>query len=71
MEAFSISPVKASHQTATPQGPRGLGDVFAALLLEATFRRDARPADLASLETPPSGAAPRRSSSAFDGLPEG
>ena len=44
MEAFSILPVKASHQTAetqgTPQGPRGLGDIFAALLLEATVRLD-------------------------------
>ncbi len=65
MEAFSISPVKASHQTATPQGPRGLGDVFAALLLEATIRLDARPADLASFETRrTSGEPPRKMSTA-------
>ncbi len=65
MEAFSISPVKASHQTAAPQGPRGLGDVFAALLLEAKIRLDARPADLASFETRrTSGEPPRKMSAA-------
>ncbi len=65
MEAFSISPVKASHQTAAPQGPRGLGDVFAALLLEATIRLDARPADLAFFETRrTSGEPPRKMSAA-------
>ena len=73
MEAFSLSPVKASHQTAkppgapgaTPQGPRGLGDIFATLLLEATIRLDARAADLASFETRRSdGEPPRRMSAA-------
>ncbi len=65
MEAFSILPVEASHQTATPQGPRGLGDVFAALLLEATIRLDARPADLASFETRrTSGEPPHKTSAA-------
>ena len=74
MEAFSISPVTASHQTAeppgaprgTPQGPRGLGDVFAALLLEATIRLDARPADLASFETRRSSGEPPRKMSATE-----
>ena len=70
MEAFSISPVKASHQTATPQGtpqgPRGLGDVFAALLLEATSRFDARPADLASFETRRTDGEPPRKMSAAE-----
>ena len=55
MEALPILPVKASHQAATPQGtpqgPRSLGDVFQALLQEATIRLDARPADLAAFET--------------------
>ncbi|MEE8542762.1 MAG: hypothetical protein V3S94_02805, partial [Gammaproteobacteria bacterium] len=68
MEAISISPATASHQTAnsqgSPQGPRGLGDVFAALLLEATFRLDARPADLASFETRRSSGEPPREMSA-------
>ncbi len=74
MEAFSISPVTASHQTAeppgapqgTPQGPRGLGDVFAALLREATIRLDARPADLASFETRRSSGEPPRKMSATE-----
>ncbi len=65
MEAFSIAPVKASHQTAKPQGLGGLGDIFAALLLEATIRLDARPADLASFETRrTSGEPPRKTSAA-------
>ncbi len=68
MEAFSISPVTASHQTAkpqgTPQGPRGLGDIFAALLLEAASRLDARLADLASFETRRSSGEPPRKTSA-------
>jgi flagellar hook-length control protein FliK len=51
MEALSILPVKASHQTAKSHGPSGLGDVFAALLQGAANRLDARPADLASFET--------------------
>ena len=74
MEAFSISPVTASHQTAeppgaprgTPQGPRGLGDVFAVLLREATIRLDARPADLASFETRRSSGEPPRKMSATE-----
>ncbi|MHA1152074.1 MAG: flagellar hook-length control protein FliK [Alphaproteobacteria bacterium] len=73
MEAISVLPVRASHQTATPpgtpqttpQGSRGLGDVFAALLLEATSRLDARPADLASFDSRrTSGEPPRRISAA-------
>ncbi len=51
MEALPILPAKASHQTAEPEGPRGLGDIFATLLLEASTRLDARPADLAFFET--------------------
>jgi len=51
MEALPILPVKASHQTAEAQSPRGLGDIFATLLLEATTRLDARPAVLAFFET--------------------
>ena len=38
MEALPITPEKASHQAAKPQGPRGLGDVFEVLLQEATIR---------------------------------
>ncbi|MCZ6862134.1 MAG: hypothetical protein O7I42_17985, partial [Alphaproteobacteria bacterium] len=44
-------PVKAGHQTAEAQSPRGLGDIFSTLLLEATTRLDARPADLAFFES--------------------
>ena len=70
MEAISISPATASHQTAnsqgSPQGPRGLGDVFAALLLEATIRLDARPADLAAFETRRSSGEPPRKMSAAE-----
>ena len=69
MEAFSILPATASHQTAEPpgssQGAGGLSDVFAALLQEAASRLDARPADLAFFEARrTSGAAPHRTSAA-------
>ena len=43
MEAYLITPAKASHQPAKPQTERGLGDVFQVLLHEATLRFDARP----------------------------
>ena len=65
MEALPILPVKASHQTAKSQGPSGLGDMFAALLQEATIRLDARPADLASFEARQTGGEmPRKASAA-------
>jgi hypothetical protein len=51
MEALPITPEKASHQAAKPQGPRRLGDVFEVLLQEATIRLSARPADLAAFQS--------------------
>jgi hypothetical protein len=66
MEALSILPVKASHQTAKSQRPSGLGDVFAALLQGATIRLDARPTDLASFETRRTGGEMPRNASAAE-----
>lgn len=68
MEALPISPAKASHQTAKPQGLSGLGDVFQALLQEATVRLEARPADLAAFETRRSTGEPTRRPSAAETL---
>ncbi|MCZ6863731.1 MAG: hypothetical protein O7I42_26345, partial [Alphaproteobacteria bacterium] len=59
-------PVKASHQTAEPQGPRGLGDIFATLLLEASTRLDARSADLAFFESRGSNREPPHRTSAAE-----
>ena len=72
MEALTLSPVKASHQTAepqgTPQGPSGLGDIFAVLFEQATIRLDARPADLASFETRRTDSEPPRQASATEAV---
>ncbi len=64
MEALPITPARGDHQPAKSQGFRGLGELFEALLHEASLRLEPRAAMLPSFEARGPDTDPYRSSGA-------